>query len=46
MTPQNTYILETKDGRYILKTPDGRPDEISEYSKNMMIESGFEIKKE
>lgn len=46
LTPQNTYILETKDGRYILKTPDGRFDEISEYSKNMMVESGFEIKKE
>lgn len=46
LTPQNTYILETKDGRYILIAPDGKPEEISEYYKNMMIDSGFEVKKE
>jgi len=44
MTPQNTYILKTKDGRYILKTPDGKGEEINEYFKSQMIEDGFGIR--
>ncbi|MBE7067629.1 MAG: M56 family metallopeptidase [Ruminococcaceae bacterium] len=46
ITPENTYILETEDGKYILISDNGIENEIDESFKDMLILDGFEIKEE
>ncbi len=46
ITPDNTYILETNDGKFILVSDNGVENEIDIDFKEMLILNGFELVKE